>query len=148
MKDSFQAGNITGRSIFAFLFWSTFVCRFTDESEATHREFIVPHQAFWPRDATDITGPEGVTMDEAKVTTVMEELRRQPVPDLRCVLEITRFYCHFIRGFCSIATPLTSCLKKSLKKLPWNSAVKKKKPLWCEKNIFITSPILKHPDSF
>lgn len=67
------------------------------------------------------------------------------VKELQCFLGFTNFYQQFIRSFSSVTTPLTALLKKVPKCLQWNPEAEKSFTLL--KTAFLSSPILKCPDS-
>lgn len=65
--------------------------------------------------------------------------------DLHCFLGFANFYRRFIRGFSSVASPLTLLLKGKPKKLEWNQEASV--VFETLKQIFTTAPILWRPDS-
>lgn len=70
-----------------------------------------------------ITRPEWLSVDEGKVTTVTTWPTPSSVKELQRYLGFENFYRKVIRGFSSIATPLTALLRKSPKKLTLNHAM-------------------------
>ncbi len=64
--------------------------------------------------------------------------------ELQCFLGFANFYRRFIRGFSSVAAPLTSMTKRVSHRLHWTpAAVEAFDQL---KHRFTTAPILHHPD--
>ncbi|XP_016357100.1 uncharacterized mitochondrial protein AtMg00860-like [Sinocyclocheilus anshuiensis] len=87
---------------------------------------------------------QGVEMDESKVKAVSEWPQPTTIKELQRFLGFANFYRRFIRGYSSIASPLTSLLKGKPSKLKWTEdAAKAFNTL---KVSFTTAPILRHPD--
>uniref|UniRef100_A0A2C9UPQ3 Reverse transcriptase/retrotransposon-derived protein RNase H-like domain-containing protein n=1 Tax=Manihot esculenta TaxID=3983 RepID=A0A2C9UPQ3_MANES len=55
---------------------------------------------------------QGVAMDSAKVSIVLNSPQPKSVRAVRAFLELTRYYRRFIKGYGMIAQPLTQLLKK------------------------------------
>ncbi|KAL0151624.1 hypothetical protein M9458_053025 [Cirrhinus mrigala] len=91
-----------------------------------------------------VIGPEGVTMDEHKVKSVLNWPQSSTLRELQCFLGFANFYWCFIRNFSSVANPLTSMVKKGNRHLKWSSAaIQAFEQL---KQRFVTAPILHHPN--
>ncbi|KAL0160140.1 hypothetical protein M9458_043865, partial [Cirrhinus mrigala] len=91
-----------------------------------------------------IISPEGVAMDEKKVNAV----RNWPCPttlkELQRFLGFANFYRRFIRGFSSVAAPLSSMVKRGISRLAWTPpAIQAFLDL---RQRFTSAPILHHPD--
>lgn len=87
---------------------------------------------------------EGVAMDENKVNAVVNWPLPSTVKGLQCFLGFANFYHRFIRGFSSVAAPLTNMMNKSTNHLHWSPTAREAfKRL---KQRFPTTPILHHPD--
>ncbi|KAI4880514.1 hypothetical protein NFI96_007308 [Prochilodus magdalenae] len=91
-----------------------------------------------------IISPEGVVMDDRKITAVANWPIPNSIRELQKFLGFANFYRRFIRNFSSVAAPLTSLLKGNAKRLVWNpqagSAFEELK------RRFTTAPLLQHPD--
>lgn len=59
-----------------------------------------------------VISPDGVAMDEKKVTTVLNWPHPNTLKELQQFLGFANFYRRFIRNFSTIACPLTSMVKK------------------------------------
>ncbi|XP_051532012.1 uncharacterized protein LOC127428025 [Myxocyprinus asiaticus] len=66
-----------------------------------------------------VISPEGVTMDSSKVQVMLQWALPVSVKELQCFLGFANFYRRFIRGFSSVAAPLTSLLQGKALKLIW-----------------------------
>ncbi len=91
-----------------------------------------------------IISQEGVAMDESKVHAVLNWPLPSNIKELQRFLEFANFYHRFIRGFSSIAAPLTNMTKKGLRHLQWTAEAHKAFDQL--KHQFTTAPILHHPD--
>lgn len=92
-----------------------------------------------------VISSEGVAMDEKKVNAVLKWPQPSTVRELQRFLGFANFYRCFIRGFSTIAAPLTSMLRGGRQRLTWSPAASE-----AFKNLkerFTTAPILRHPDS-
>ncbi|GAA6081738.1 uncharacterized protein LOC118598811, partial [Tachysurus ichikawai] len=87
----------------------------------------------------------GVAMDDAKVQAVLKWPRPQTIKELQRFLGFANFYHHFIRGFSTIAAPLTSMTKKAPPHLTWSPEAITAFRLLNER--FTTAPILHYPYS-
>ncbi|KAL0151774.1 hypothetical protein M9458_052925, partial [Cirrhinus mrigala] len=67
-----------------------------------------------------IISPEGVAMDESKVNAVRNWPRPTTLKELQRFLGFANFYRRFIRGFSTVATPLSSMIKKGNSRLIWS----------------------------
>ncbi len=83
-------------------------------------------------------------MDESKVHAVLNWPLPSNIKELQRFLGFANFYRRFIRGFSSIAAPLTNMTKKGLRRLEWTAEVHKAFDQL--KHQFTTAPILHHPD--
>ena len=83
-------------------------------------------------------------MDDNKVEAVAHWPTPTSVKDLQRFLGFANFYRRFIRNFSTIASPLTSLLKGSPKKIIWNDSAER--AFQKLKEAFTTAPVLKHPD--
>ncbi len=91
-----------------------------------------------------IISQEGVAMDESKVHAVLNWPLPSNIKELQRFLGFANFYRRFIRGFSSIAAPLTNMTKKGLHRLQWTAVAHKAFDQL--KHQFTTAPILHHPD--
>ncbi|KAI2663508.1 Transposon Tf2-9 polyprotein [Labeo rohita] len=78
-----------------------------------------------------IISPEGIAMDDSKVYAVRNWPCPSTLKELQRFLGFANFYRRFIRGFSSVAAPLTAMVKKAFTDL---------------RQRFTTAPILHHPD--
>ncbi|KAI2667107.1 Transposon Tf2-6 polyprotein [Labeo rohita] len=91
-----------------------------------------------------IISPEGVAMDETKVSAVRDWPRPKTLKELQRFLGFSNFYRRFIRNFSSVAAPLTSMIKKGDTRLSWSlPAIQAFEEL---RQRFTTAHILHHPD--
>ncbi|KAL0149627.1 hypothetical protein M9458_055154 [Cirrhinus mrigala] len=91
-----------------------------------------------------IISPEGIPMDDNKVNAVRNWPRPSTLKELQRFLGFANFYRRFIRGFSSVAAPLTAMVKKGNSRLSWSSlALQAFTDL---RQRFTTAPILHHPD--
>uniref|UniRef100_A0A3B3D3I6 Gypsy retrotransposon integrase-like protein 1 n=1 Tax=Oryzias melastigma TaxID=30732 RepID=A0A3B3D3I6_ORYME len=91
-----------------------------------------------------VISPQGVAMDQGKVDAVLQWPQPKTVKELQRFLGFANFYRRFIRGFSSVAAPLTDLLKGATKTLRWTS--KASSAFEVLKSRFSQSPILRHPD--
>ncbi|KAL0157229.1 hypothetical protein M9458_048475, partial [Cirrhinus mrigala] len=91
-----------------------------------------------------IISAEGVTMDDNKVSAVLQWPRPQAIKDLQRFLGFANFYRRFIRGFSQVAAPLTSLTRNGSNKLAWTSS--SERAFQDLKARFTSAPILRHPD--
>ncbi len=91
-----------------------------------------------------IISHEGVAMDESKAHAVLDWPLPSNIMELQRFLGFANFYRRFIRGFSSIAAPLSDMTKKGLHRLQWTTVAHKAFDQL--KYQFTTSPILHHPD--
>ncbi len=87
---------------------------------------------------------EGVAMDESKVNAVLKWSLPSTIKELQRFLGFANFYRRFIRGFSSVAAPLTSMTMKGSSRLHWSSTARE--AFQELKQRFTTAPILHHPD--
>ncbi|XP_075479390.1 uncharacterized protein LOC142520272 [Primulina tabacum] len=62
-----------------------------------------------------IISKDGVEVDQSKVEAVKERSVPRNVSEIHSFLGLTVYYCNFIKGFSSIAVPLTALTKKNIK---------------------------------
>lgn len=91
-----------------------------------------------------IINAEGVEMSMEKIKAVQEWPIPHTIKELQHFLGFANFYRHFIRGFSTVAGPLTSLLKGGRKKLMWTSEADRAFQLL--KRSFTAAPILQHSD--
>ena len=90
-----------------------------------------------------IVGVDGISMDPSKVAAIQEWSTPRSVLDIQVFLGLANFYCHFVKHYSKIATPLTALLKKNAK-FKWSSAAQKAfKSL---KAALSSGPVLHHYD--
>ncbi|KAL0192230.1 hypothetical protein M9458_010526, partial [Cirrhinus mrigala] len=87
---------------------------------------------------------EGVTMDDKKVSAVVNWPKPRTIKDLQRFLGFANFYRRFIRNFSQIAASLTSMTRKGPKTLYWTP--ESNQAFQNLKDRFTTAPILRHPD--
>uniref|UniRef100_A0A4W5N4N7 ribonuclease H n=1 Tax=Hucho hucho TaxID=62062 RepID=A0A4W5N4N7_9TELE len=86
----------------------------------------------------------GVKMEEVKVQAVTEWPQPTTVKELQRFLGFANFYRQFIRNYSTVASPLTSLLKRKPTRLGWT---KEATNAFIDlKERFTSAPILKHPD--
>ena len=61
-----------------------------------------------------IMSPEGLRMDPAKVTTILEWPEPRNVKDIQSFLSFANFYRRFINGYSKMIQPLTRLCRKSV----------------------------------
>ncbi|KAL0155832.1 hypothetical protein M9458_050095, partial [Cirrhinus mrigala] len=91
-----------------------------------------------------VISPEGIAMDESKVNAVRSWPRPSTLKELQRFLGFANFYRRFIRGFSSVAAPLTAMVKKGNSRLSWSSTAHQ--AFADLRQRFTTAPILHHPD--
>ncbi|KAL0152565.1 hypothetical protein M9458_052288 [Cirrhinus mrigala] len=91
-----------------------------------------------------VISPEGIAMDESKVNAVRNWPRPSTLKELQRFLGFANFYRRFIRGFSSVAAPLTAMVKKGNSRLSWSSTAHQ--AFADLRQRFTTAPILHHPD--
>lgn len=91
-----------------------------------------------------VISAEGITMDDTKVQAVQRWPLPQNLKELQRFLGFANFYRRFIRGFSSIAAPLTAMTKRNSHKLSWSSEARQ--AFSDLKTQFTTAPILRHPN--
>ncbi|KAL0163661.1 hypothetical protein M9458_039414, partial [Cirrhinus mrigala] len=91
-----------------------------------------------------IISAEGVTMDDNKVSAVLQWPRPQTLKELQRFLGFANFYRRFIYSFSQVAAPLTSLTCKGTTKLVWTPA--SEQAFQELKTRFTSAPILRHPD--
>ena len=110
-----------------------------------HGLYARPDKCDWHKDTVEYLGyilsPDGLTMDKAKIQTILDWPEPRKVKDIQSFLGFANFYRRFIRNYSSITVPLTRLTRKDT---PWNFT-----PACCEafnslKAAFTTAPILDH----
>ncbi|KAL0202690.1 hypothetical protein M9458_000708, partial [Cirrhinus mrigala] len=91
-----------------------------------------------------IISPEGVTMDERKVKAVRNWPRPTTLKELQRFLGFANFYHRFIRGFSTVAAPLSSMIKRGNFRLTWSPPAIQ--AFFDLRQRFTMAPILHHPD--
>ncbi|KAL0180477.1 hypothetical protein M9458_022883 [Cirrhinus mrigala] len=114
----------------------------------SHHLFAKAEKCEFHQTATTFLGyvvsSEGVAMDDSKVQAVLRWPQPSTLKELQRFLGFSNFYRRFIRNFSTVAAPLTSMVKKGVKRLSWTSAAVQAFKLLKER--FTTAPILHHPD--
>jgi hypothetical protein len=90
-----------------------------------------------------IVSTDGVSMDPAKVNTILEWQPPKSVKDIQIFLGFANFYRRFIKNYSKITAPLTKLLRKE-SKFTWNDAAQDS--FDSLKKSFTTAPILTHFD--
>lgn len=90
-----------------------------------------------------IVGASGISMDESKVTSILEWPKPTSVKGVQSFLGFANFYRRFIRDYSKIVTPMTSLTKKDLP-FDWNP--KCDEAFEALKIRFTSAPILAHFD--
>ena len=90
-----------------------------------------------------IVSPEGISMDPAKVQTILEWETPQSVRDVQCFLGFANFYRKFIRNYSKKVLPLTQLTHKN-QPFIWNSSAAE--AFESLKHAFTSAPILIHVD--
>ncbi|XDV15206.1 hypothetical protein PO909_015336 [Leuciscus waleckii] len=88
--------------------------------------------------------PDGISMDQSKVEAVINWPKPQTLKELQRFLGFANFYRRFIRDYSKICAPVTSMVKKGIKRLTWSTEA-------CQafetlKEAFSSAPMLSHPD--
>ena len=93
-----------------------------------------------------ILGPQGVQMDDSKVSIIQEWPTPRHLKDVQAFLGFANFYRRFIHNYSRIATPLTQLTRKSV---PWNWSLGCEQAFQELKKAFTQAPVLTHwnPDS-
>ena len=86
-----------------------------------------------------VIGPEGIKMEEEKVTGLLDWPAPKCIKDMQKFLGLVNYYRQFIEGFTSIARPLYNMVKKDQK---WNWMEKQKGAFRELKERFTKEPVL------
>jgi len=116
----------------------------------TNGLFASPNKYVFHRDKVEflgfILGPQGVQMDNSKVSVIQEWPTPRCLKDVQAFLGFANFYRCFIHNYSRIATPLTQLTRKSV---PWNWSLGCEQAFQELKKAFTQAPVLTHwnPDS-
>jgi RNase H-like domain found in reverse transcriptase/Reverse transcriptase (RNA-dependent DNA polymerase)/Integrase zinc binding domain/Chromo (CHRromatin Organisation MOdifier) domain len=91
-----------------------------------------------------ILSTDGISMDPAKVESVLSWPAPKSVLEIQMFLGLANFYRRFIKNFSRLLTPITSLLKKSNSPFNWTNAADK--AFNSLKKAFTSAPILRHFD--
>lgn len=105
--------------------------------------FAKPEKCSFHVDTVDYLGyilsPEGLTMDPAKVETILEWLEPRKVRDVQSFLGFANFYHRFIYNYAEIVIPLM-CLTR--KNIPWLFTEECRQSFDTLKKAFTSTPVL------
>lgn len=90
-----------------------------------------------------IISTDGISMDPAKIKTILEWEVPKNVRDVQCFLGFANFYRKFIKAFSQIALPLIRLTKKNR---PFMWTERTQAAFEALKAVFTTAPILRHVD--
>lgn len=90
-----------------------------------------------------VVTPDGLQMDDSKVTAIREWCTPKSVKDVQTFLGFANYYRRFIKNFSRIATPLRDLLLKNVV-FKWSEATNH--AFETLKAAFCTAPVLIHPD--
>jgi Reverse transcriptase (RNA-dependent DNA polymerase)/RNase H-like domain found in reverse transcriptase len=91
-----------------------------------------------------VISEEGISMDPAKVDSVLSWPVPQSTLDVQMFLGLENFYRRFVKGFSRLLVPITSLLKKSNTPFHWTEAANN--AFNNLKKAFTSAPILRHFD--
>ena len=107
--------------------------------------FAAPKKCFFHRDTVEFLGfmisPEGLTMDKAKIQTILDWPEPRKVKDIQSFLGFANFYRRFIHNYSELSIPLTRLTRKGT---PWNFDHKCQLAFDSLKKAFTTAPVLTH----
>lgn len=87
---------------------------------------------------------EGVSIDNSRISPILDYARPRNVKDIRRLLGLAGFYQRFIREYSRIVAPISDLLKKSKKKFEWTESAE---AAFNElKAALVSAPILGNPD--
>lgn len=116
----------------------------------THRLYANLRKCVFATDSVEflgfIVGPQGITMDPARVATVREWPLPQSVREVQVFLGFANFYRRFIEGYSRVAGPITNLLKTAglEKGRPFQMTPEAGDAFEVLKTRFTTAPMLRH----
>lgn len=114
---------------------------------STHRLFVKLEKCAFDQTQVDFLGyivsSRGISMDNTKVSTVLEWATPKSVKDVQRFLGFANFYRRFIHNFSAIVKPLTSLTRKNV---VFNWSEECQRAFASLKLQFTTAPILAHVD--
>jgi hypothetical protein len=90
-----------------------------------------------------VVSPSGISMDKAKVETLLAWKTPESLRDVQCFLGFANFYRAFIKNYSTIAAPLIALTHKD-KPFEWNDGAQRSFEEL--KRLFTSAPILAHAD--
>jgi transposase InsO family protein len=90
-----------------------------------------------------VVSSEGISMDPAKIRTILEWESPRSVRDVQCFLGFANFYRKFIDGYSKLALPLIRLTRKDI---PFKWGIEAENAFTALKHAFTVAPILVHPD--
>ena len=88
-----------------------------------------------------MVSPAGIGMDPAKIKSILEWLVPASVKEVQSFLGFANFYKKFIDGYSSLATPLITLTRKSVR-FTWSDAAAA--AFRSLQQAFTTAPVLRH----
>lgn len=85
---------------------------------------------------------QGLMVDPAKIDAIFQRLEPQSITEVRSFLSLAAFYRCFIKGFITLATPMTSCISKH--DFDWTLGARR--AFLALKEIMASAPVLCLPD--
>src|SRR6204780_654758 len=110
-----------------------------------HGLFAKPEKCEFYKEKVEFLGyilsPEGLTMDPAKIQTIMDWPEPRRVKDIQSFLGFANFYRHFIYNFSDLTVPLTHLTRKGA---PWVFGDAERSAFEALKVAFTSAPVLTH----
>ena len=110
-----------------------------------HRLYAKAEKCKWSVQSVEYLGfrlgPDGLSMDPAKVQTVLDWPEPRKVKDVQAFLGFANFYRRFIHDYSAITVPLTRLTRKDV---TWNFDEKARSAFNTLKSRFTSAPILSH----